>query len=279
MTRAAAALALSLLAGPALAQGSSPWQVDLAFGLKGVSDYNFRGISQTARGAAIQGFVEPRFGPFYVGAWASNVTLPTNPGAEIDLYGGVRLPVGPVTLDLGAMYYHYPNERQFQFPVGTILTPRDTDFWEVYFRPTWALNETLTLGVNLAYAPNWLNSGSTALFSTVTARVNLPENFSISGELGRYAFGTTAAWLGGVRLPDYTLWNVGVSYTWDSLVTFDLRYHGTSLSPTECFTLTTDPRGVFTGSNRSSWCGTAFIASISFETTWSDLQKRTAPRR
>lgn len=276
-------LILAVVGGaPALAQGTveaDRWRLDMAFGAKVATDYNFRGISQSARFASVQGYVEPRFGPFYAGAWLYSVTLPTRPLAEVDLYAGLRFPIGPVTLDHGVMYYLYPRERALEFPAGTPLTPADTDFWEIYSRPSWAVNEWLTLGANVAYAPNWLATGSPGLFSTVSARIALPEGFVLSGEVGRYGFGRTNAFLGNVRLPDYALWNVGLSWTWDGLATIDLRYHGSSLSRTDCFTLTTDPVGVFSGSNRSSWCGDAVIASVAFDTTWSDAERRLSQRR
>ncbi|MEI8143934.1 MAG: TorF family putative porin [Alphaproteobacteria bacterium] len=247
----------------------SPW--DFAIGGKITSDYNFRGISQSARQPNLQLYGELRYDWLYAGAWAYTTRLPSRPLAEIDLYVGIRPKVGPVTLDLGAMYYLYPNERQFQFPAGTIWTPSDTDFWEAYFRPRWEVNSTLTIGANTAYAPNWLRSGASGTIATAVATVSLPNNFSISGEVGRYWFGRNLPIYGGIKLPDFTLWNVGLSYTWNQL-TFDVRYHGTDASPERCFLLTSDQRGVTTGSGRSNWCGHAFIASVSFDTTWNTFK-------
>ena len=65
-------------------------------------------------------------------------------------------------------------------------------------------------------------------------------------------------------LPDYTYWNAGVAYTYGN-ATLDLRYHDTDLSTSQCFTLTTDPEGIATGSGRSNWCGAAFIATLSLD--------------
>jgi uncharacterized protein (TIGR02001 family) len=85
---------------------------DIAVSVKGMTDYNFRGISQTDRKPAIQGGAELQIydNLFYVGVYASNVDLATSPPAEIDFYGGIRPKFGPVTVDLGMMQYYYPGE-------------------------------------------------------------------------------------------------------------------------------------------------------------------------
>src|SRR3954452_8776640 len=94
----------------------------------------------------------------------------------------------------------------------------------------------------------------------------MPEGYSVSAEAGRYYLGTTSPQLGRVRLPDYNYGNVGLSYTYKNF-TFDVRYHDTNLSKRECFTLTTDPQGVFTGSGRSNWCDSRVIGTIAFDFT------------
>ena len=96
------------------------------------------------------------------------------------------------------------------------------------------------------------------------------EGISFSGELGRYALGRTSAYLGGVNLKDYTYWNLGASYTYKA-ATLDLRYHDTDLSKRNCFVNTGDPRGIYSGSNSSKWCGAAFIATLSVDLSASGL--------
>ena len=75
------------------------------------SDYRFRGISQTNKKPAFQGgFDIGHASGFYVGNWNSNIDSSFYNGAnlEMDFYGGYKLPVGPVALDFGALYYYYP---------------------------------------------------------------------------------------------------------------------------------------------------------------------------
>lgn len=102
----------SALAAPSavLAQAKSPHTVTGNMSL--VSDYRFRGISQTYEKAALQGGIDySHASGFYLGTWGSSVSgLSYNNGSglELDLYGGYKFAAGPVTLDLGALYYMYP---------------------------------------------------------------------------------------------------------------------------------------------------------------------------
>src|ERR1700716_843610 len=78
-----------------------------------VSDYRFRGISQSFRQPAVQGgFDYSHSSGFYVGNWNSSVSglsYPGGAGIEMDLYAGYKFePVKDVLLDVGALYYYYP---------------------------------------------------------------------------------------------------------------------------------------------------------------------------
>jgi len=83
-----------------------------------VSDYRFRGISQTMRQPAIQGgFNYSNDCGLYLGTWASNVDgtchFFNNTSMEWDLYGGYKRPFFPCrcpdfTYDVGLYYYYYP---------------------------------------------------------------------------------------------------------------------------------------------------------------------------
>lgn len=77
-----------------------------------VSDYRFRGISQTFKEPAVQGgFDYAHSSGFYVGNWNSNVSDVSFPGGnlEMDLYGGYKFNVTPdFLLDVGLLRYYYP---------------------------------------------------------------------------------------------------------------------------------------------------------------------------
>lgn len=250
--------------------------IDFIFGARLQSDYNFRGISQSDKQISPQAYGEVQLldNLFYGGVAAYRVDLPTRPSAEIDLTAGIRPKFGPFTFDLGVIYYYYPNERQLFDPTfTTFFTPKNTDYLEIAGKVAYTYQEALTLGANVFHAYDWLGSGAPATYLSGTAKYTIPENlfgagfpagFAVSGELARYFFGTTSAQLGSVRLPDYTYGNIGLSYTYQNM-TLDLRYHDTDLSKGDCFTLTTDPQALFNGSNRSGWCDSTFVGTLSFD--------------
>jgi uncharacterized protein (TIGR02001 family) len=96
---------LLALSGVSQAQFSSTWTA--------VSDYDFRGFSQSAKDPALQGSADYAFGEsgFSVGAWASNVDFGTgvDGDVELDIYANY---VGTINdtfaWTAGVTYYSYP---------------------------------------------------------------------------------------------------------------------------------------------------------------------------
>lgn len=132
-----------------------------------VSDYRFRGISQTFGKPAVQGgFDYAHSSGFYVGNWNSNVSgvqYPAGAGLEMDFYGGYKFEVMPdLTADVGALYYYYPGAR-----VGA--TDEKFNNGEVYvgaaykwFSAKYSYNVTDFFGLNstTAFAPRGDSKGS-----------------------------------------------------------------------------------------------------------------------
>jgi hypothetical protein len=98
-----------------VAPAPAPSPFDIAFGGSIMSDYNFRGVSQSNRGPSVNAYVEPQFntgfGTLYVGLSGYSIEWPSGPGyffsdpaAEIDIYGGWRNTWGAFTLDLIRLY-------------------------------------------------------------------------------------------------------------------------------------------------------------------------------
>jgi uncharacterized protein (TIGR02001 family) len=77
-----------------------------------ISDYRFRGISQTFGKPAIQGGIDySHASGFYLGNWNSNVSDSAGyPGGniEMDFYGGWKNTWGDYGLDVGLLEYYYP---------------------------------------------------------------------------------------------------------------------------------------------------------------------------
>ena len=94
--------------GAAAGAGFVPW--DIAFGAGIASDYNFRGISQSANKPSVNAYFEGRYNSskdlqWYAGIGGYSIDFPNRASAEIDLYAGVRPTFGPLALDFGVQYY------------------------------------------------------------------------------------------------------------------------------------------------------------------------------
>ena len=111
------ASAIAALCGVAQAQ-TAPAEPEstLAFNAGAVSEYRYRGISQTRLQPALQGGVDytDKSG-FYVGAWASTIKWIKDAGGsapvELDLYGGYKGSAGDVAYDVGFLRYEYNNNK------------------------------------------------------------------------------------------------------------------------------------------------------------------------
>jgi len=94
---------------------------DASFNVGGVTDYRYRGISQTRNKPALQGGFDYSNGGFYVGTWASTIKWIKDFGGdanvEIDVYGGYK---GEITkelsYDVGVLTYQYPSNKMK--PIG-----------------------------------------------------------------------------------------------------------------------------------------------------------------
>lgn len=102
-------LAAALLAQVGAKAQSQVWSANAGV----VSDYRFRGISQTRLQPAVQGGVDySGASGAYFGAWASNIRWVQDAGAqdgsvELDLYGGYRWRHTEVDYDLALLRYDY----------------------------------------------------------------------------------------------------------------------------------------------------------------------------
>lgn len=132
------------LATPALAEEAPSGPFTVTGGAALVSDYRFRGVSQSDKQMAIQGGITVTHeSGLYAGSWASNLAgWGTFGGAnmELDLIAGYSLPVKGNTLDVGLTWYMYPGGAD------------TTDFAEPYVK----LSRTIGLAkllAGIAYAP------------------------------------------------------------------------------------------------------------------------------
>lgn len=139
-----ACLGLSV-AAPASAQEEAPAEITVSGSAALVSDYRFRGVSQSDKGMAVQaGLTATHASGFYVGTWASNLAgwgTFGGPNLELDLYGGYATEIASgVTLDVGLTWYMYPGGAS------------NTDFAEPYVKLSGTVGPAKVLA-GVAYAP------------------------------------------------------------------------------------------------------------------------------
>lgn len=111
----AAAITASLSGNIAHAEDGKP-DNEVSFNAAVVSDYRYRGISQTRLQPALQGGADYVHNPsgFYAGTWLSTIKWVKDGGGsgdvEIDIYGGKRGTLSQdVSYDLGVLTYVYPS--------------------------------------------------------------------------------------------------------------------------------------------------------------------------
>jgi uncharacterized protein (TIGR02001 family) len=191
-----------------------------------VSDYRFRGISQSYDDPAIQGGIDyTHASGAYLGTWASNVSgnqyLGGN-GMEWDIYGGYRYALGPVTLDAGLLYYLYPSAR-----TPTINPPgphEKYDTLEAYVGAAWRFltlkySYALTdlFGVQQSTYGGACNRVGTDCFGTAKGDSDGSGYLDLSGSYPIATKFSVVGHIGHQRVSnysklDYTDWKVGLTY-------------------------------------------------------------------
>lgn len=273
----------ALKAPPPLA--FDPW--DIAFGGAIMSDYIFRGITQSNHKPSVAAYFEPRYNvtkdlQLYVGVAGESISFPNRAAAEIDVYGGIRPTFGAFAFDIGVWGYLYPggtchfggtgidnagvfhgNECAENALLNTNVIKKDLSFFEVYGKFTYTVNDNWSFGINEYYTPSYLNSGAWGNYTSIVGKYIAPSTvfgssgvgMYVSGEFGRQWLGTSDSFYGvpafpnGIKYADYNTWNIGIGFTY-KVMTLDLRYSDTDLSKGDCNAFTSDfsARGNITAS-------------------------------
>jgi hypothetical protein len=202
----------------------SPW--DIAFGAAVMSNYVFRGITQSNKNGSVAAYFEPRYNinpnlQLYAGVAGESISFTNRAAAEIDVYGGIRPTFGAFAFDFGVWGYLYPGGRCFDnggLP-GTTVCPdananlagpafnvmkKDVSFYEVYGKVNYTFNDYFAMGGNVFYSPNFLNTGADGTYASITAKLTAPSNLFgttgigayVSGEFGRQWLGTSDSFYG-----------------------------------------------------------------------------------
>jgi len=209
-----------------------PW--DVAFGGALMSDYIFRGVTQSNHQPSVAAYFEPRYNinkdlQLYVGTSGESISFSNRAAAEIDVYGGIRPTFGAAAFDFGVWGYLYPGGScadnfgvaggPFGFVPGGNVCPlstqtiflsdgnvmkRNVSFFEAYGKLNYTINDNWAFGVNEYYSPNFLNSGAWGDYASVTGKWTAPSSMMgtsgvgvyVSGEFGRQWLGTSDAFYG-----------------------------------------------------------------------------------
>jgi hypothetical protein len=206
----------------------SPW--DIAFGAALVSDYNFRGITQSNHKPSVAAYFEPRYNvnsnlQLYIGAAGESISFPNRAAAEIDIYGGIRPTIGMFAFDFGVWGYIYPGGQCFGaqgtvpaptnncasfnqgldfgvpgiggLPINGNFAKKNASFYEVFGKVNITLNDQFAIGFNEYYSPNFLNLGAWGNYASITGKWTAPSTTFGSSGVGMYVSGEFGRqWLG-----------------------------------------------------------------------------------
>ena len=210
-----AAIAVSLLAGVA---ATTVQANEISANVALVSDYRFRGISQSNEDPALQGGFDYAFdNGIYLGTWGSTVDFDSdgddfNGSLELDYYAGWAMDIGENSaIDVGYMYYDYPGDEG-----------KEGDYQELYGSFSW---HGLTLGLH--YSDDYYGESDTFFYYYADYSFGFGDAFSLDLHVGYNDLEEDGGFLSSDE-DAYTDYSVGL--TW-SVVGVDLgaAYVGTTL--------------------------------------------------
>ncbi|WP_198262773.1 TorF family putative porin [sulfur-oxidizing endosymbiont of Gigantopelta aegis] len=180
-----------------------------------VTDYYFRGISQSDNDGALQGgFDYSHDSGAYIGVWASNVAF-GDTNLEFDTYAGFANDIGDFSYDVGVIKYNYNDTSSHDDPVE------------------WYLNGSYSyFSAGFAYSPSWFGSHDSSKYVHAGFDYDeMPMGLALSASVGK-SFGDAYEVKGG-RDFDYVDYKLGVNRDFGG-INVDVSYVGNDLSNKEC---------------------------------------------
>ena len=219
-----AAVAVALFAGVPAMQVKADIEGNVAL----VTDYRFRGISQSNDNPAVQGGFDYSWeNGIYIGTWGSVVDFDLstadgglNGSLELDYYVGWSSNIGDSDfgIDVGYIYYDYPGDEGVE-----------GDYQEVYLGFSWK-----DLGVSINYSDDYYAESGSFYYLSGDYSWSINDTFSMDFHVGLNEFDDKDVFLSdGDSYVDYL---IGVNAEWLS-VTWSLQYIGTDLDGDEYFDL------------------------------------------
>jgi uncharacterized protein (TIGR02001 family) len=209
--------ATPLLGTKAVMAGELPISANISI----VSDYAFRGISQTDQRPALQGgFDYEHDSGFYVGVWGSNVSWLQDAGArgssvELDVYGGYATDLGPIGLDVGLLQYYYPGSYGGQYKADGNKKPHTL---EGYVGVSWEF-------LSFTYSHSFTNlfgidKSKNSKYYDLSASYEILEGLTIDAHYGYSRI---------KNADNYKDWSIGLTKAWGGF-DFGLHYVDTDIS-------------------------------------------------
>lgn len=209
-----------VLSLPTLVQAEEPASPHTITGnMALVSDYRFRGITQTFAKPAIQGGIDySHASGIYLGNWDSNVSEGAGfPEAnlEMDFYGGWKGTWGDWGMDVGAIYYYYPGSDFNLARTGALTNPKTLNTHtgkvnntEVYIGGSWKF-----ISLKYYYAvSDYFSAPDTdgTSYLDLSASYDLGNGWGVNGHVGRLSVDNYHAGT-DISDADYTDYKLGVT--------------------------------------------------------------------
>lgn len=185
---ATAVAALVALPSFAMAQAAAPSPLTGNIGL--VTDYLYRGISQSGGKPAVQGgFDYAHPSGLYVGAWGSNISWIQDTGAatssslEFDIYGGYKGAISEdLAYDVGVLTYNYPLRNL----TSGFLSPNTQEIYGALSYKWLTLKYSQTIGALFGWGKtaNGLDKTSGSGYLELNAAFDLGDGWGITGHAG-----------------------------------------------------------------------------------------------
>jgi uncharacterized protein (TIGR02001 family) len=179
---------VSALATPMLAAAQTPAPSPVTGNMAIVSDYRFRGISQTFELPAIQGGIDyAHASGIYLGNWNSSVSglsFADTAGIEMDFYGGWKKSFGDVGLDVGLLQYYYPGAKAAGSEKYDTLEAYVAGSWK-WFTLKYSITLTDWFGVNSISTGTSSGDSEGSGYLELNASYELMPKLTLVGHIGQ----------------------------------------------------------------------------------------------
>jgi uncharacterized protein (TIGR02001 family) len=189
-TLVVSAAAQAQTAAPAAAKAPAP-DFTLSYNAGLVTDYRYRGISQTRLLPAVQGGADfAHKSGLYLGAWGSTIKWikdnsttanPVKGPVELDIYGGYKFSAGDVGVDVGALLYQYLTNTLEKTGGSGVYSNANTA--ELYAAASYSV-ATLKASYSTTNLFGNLNSKG-SMYYDLAANFDLGSGFTLTPHVGR----------------------------------------------------------------------------------------------